>query len=33
MACVGVGKEGELVCWANSESTVRVGACAVGLDD
>ncbi|XP_010276329.1 PREDICTED: F-box/kelch-repeat protein At1g15670-like [Nelumbo nucifera] len=32
-ACVGVGKEEELVCWADSESVVRVGACAVGLGE
>lgn len=32
-ACVGVGKDGELVCWADSDSAVRVGVCAVGLGE
>ncbi|XP_059668561.1 F-box/kelch-repeat protein At1g15670-like [Cornus florida] len=31
-SCVGVGKNGNLICWAESDSAVRVRVCAVGLD-
>ncbi|KAK9266577.1 hypothetical protein L1049_021642 [Liquidambar formosana] len=32
-SCVGVGKDGKLFCWAESDSSVGVGACAVELGD
>ncbi|KAF8398554.1 hypothetical protein HHK36_017485 [Tetracentron sinense] len=32
-SCVGVDKDGKLVCWAESDTAVRVGACAVGLGE
>lgn len=30
-SCVGVGKNGELICWAECDSSVRVGTCGVNL--
>ncbi|KAF8396014.1 hypothetical protein HHK36_017625 [Tetracentron sinense] len=30
-SCVGVGTDGKLICWAESDPAVRVGTCAVGL--
>ncbi|KAH0723537.1 hypothetical protein KY285_006081 [Solanum tuberosum] len=32
-ACVGVGKNGNLTCWAESDPNVKVGACGVDLGD
>jgi hypothetical protein len=30
-SCVGVGKDGKLFCWAESDSEIRVGACGIEL--
>ena len=30
-SCVGVGKDGKLFCWAESDSEVRVGACGIEM--
>lgn len=32
-SCVGVGQDGELTCWAECDSAVRVGACGVDLGE
>lgn len=32
-SCVGLGKNGELICWAECDSAVRVGACGVNLGE
>ncbi|GMP87115.1 hypothetical protein CsSME_00039634 [Camellia sinensis var. sinensis] len=32
-SCVGLGKVGNLICWAESDPAVRVGACVVDLGD
>lgn len=32
-SCVGLGKDGGLICWAESDSGVRVGACGVNLGE
>lgn len=32
-ACVGVGKNGNLTCWSESDPNVKVGACGVDLGD
>lgn len=30
-SCVGLGRFGELICWAESDSAIRVGSCGVNL--
>nr|GME15041.1 F-box/kelch-repeat protein At1g15670-like [Ipomoea batatas] len=32
-ACVGIGKDGNLLCWAESDPEIRVGACGIDLGE